>query len=322
MTNNKSQKILENGYSADLSEVVDYIVLYNQQREALNLYRVLDRAINENKEALTAQPKLLAFYQEALIKLKFICLANLDNKEILSLIKNSFCLQLNLPDYDLLNKLNAALVNIILVDERNKLKDDLRRVILVNNEKIVINHSIKLIKDWLKNYVSVAGVEGSNELAKIQYLISLKNDKLISPVEYKNLQILFKFYDYLNKRSDSPAGMEEEYPVVVGGKLYIFRKGVLEPVSDRDGVEEALNIFEDNQIINGQEEDKNKIQVAPSVAMPVASPSTPYADMLADLEQALKNYPSDSLEHKAIKQEINRLKVAAFKQAQKTNVKK
>jgi len=316
MTNNKSQKILEDDYSRDVSEVVDYIVLYNEQRKALDLLKILQRAVNDNKEALRQQPRLFKFYQEEISKLKFICLANLEVGEILDLIKNNFCLQFSLLNYDLIDKLNAALVGIILVDDRNKLKSDLRKIILENTEKIVINHNIKSIKDWLKNYVSVVGIDGTNKLARIQYLVSLKNDKSINQTEYSNLQILFKFYDYLSIPSDSPGGMEEECPVVVGGKLFIFRKGILEPVTNNKNVDEAVRLLgvKDElapQAIDVGRDNVKEMSVYDTLLL-----------QLSDLEQALKNYPSDSLEHKAIKQEINRLKVAAFKQAQKTNVKK
>lgn len=322
MTNNKFSHILEDKHIASIKDLVDYIVFHDEQAKALDLSTKLERAINSNIVDLKLQPVTWEFYKNVLLKLKFICLSALDEKEVISLIKNNFCFQFQIPDYDIIKKMDAVILNIIIAERRNSFKEETRKALLENNERISPNFEIVTVRDWLKNYVSRVGLEGADKLARAQYLVGLKNNKNIKPIEHDHLVALFKLYDYLSIPADSPQGLSEELPIVVQGKLYIFRKGVLEPVSDRNEVEEAVNLLEDNQIINSQEEDKNKIQVVPPAVLPIVSSSTPYSGMLADLEQALKSYPTDSLEHKAIKQEINRLKVAAFKQAQKTNVKK
>ena len=289
-------------YADLLVEVLEYIITHDDQYEALRLSRNLSRAVNDNSAELKLQPQLLDFYKNAITKLQFICLPSLDEKEVISLIKNDFVAQLTMPDYDLLQKIRAKILNIIVIVDRNKFKEDLRRVISEGDFKITAKHEFKTSRDWIKDYVSKIGIEGGNKLAKAQYLVSLKNNKNISSKEYDNLILLFNIYDELNKPADTPEGFSEEIPMVIGGKLYIFRRGVLEPVLENKAVDQAM------ALVDG---DKATVNPAPIVS-----------DPRAELEQALANYAPDSLEYKAIKQEINRLKVAAFKQAQKINVKK
>lgn len=299
---NKSKRILNRSYADLLVEVLEYIITHDDQSEALRLSRNLSRAVNDNSADLKLQPQLLNFYKEAITKLQFICLPSLDDKEVISLIKNDFNTQLAIPDYDLLQKIKMKILNIITIDDRNKFKEDLRRVISESGLKITTKPEVRMARDWVKDYVSKIGIDGGNKLAKAQYLVSLRNDKNISPKEYNNLILLFNLYDELNMPADSPEGFSEEIPIIIKGKLYIFRRGVLEPVLENKAVDQAMALVNGNQ--------------------PASDPTHIITSPLIELEQTLKDYPSDSLEHKAIKQEINRLKVAAFKQAQKTNVKK
>jgi hypothetical protein len=320
MTNNKSQKILEDSYSELLLEVVDYILSHDEQQKAWELYRPLEKAVNENMEALRTQPRLLAFYQESILKLKFICFANLDAKEAYGLIKDNFCLQFSIADYDLLTKLNGALVNIILVEDRNRFKDDLRKAILANDQKITPNYTVKTVKDWLKDYVSKMGLDNKDNLAKAQYLVALKGNKSISPKEYNNLITLFDFYDVLGIPSDTPAGLEEEVPVMVNGKLYIFRKGILEPVSEKKEIIEAMNLLSENT--GGDTAHPTTSSQSISISRQTTIVSTPPPSELEELQEALKDYAPSSLEYKAISQEISRLKVLELKAAQQSNVRK
>lgn len=320
MTNNKSQKILEDSYSELLLEVVDYILSHDEQQKAWELYRPLEKAVNENMEALRTQPRLLAFYQESILKLKFICFANLDAKEAYGLVKDNFCLQFSILDYNFLTKLNGALVNIILVEDRNKFKEDLSKAILANDQKITPNHTIKTVKDWLKDYVSKMGLDNKDNLAKAQYLVALKGNKSISPKEYANLIVLFDFYDVLGIPSDTPAGLEEEVPVMVKDRLYIFRKGVLEPVPEKKEIIEAMSLLSENT--GGTPANPISSSQSVSIARQTTIVSTPPPSELAELQEALKDYTPASLEYKAISQEISRLKVLELKAAQQSNVRK
>ncbi len=321
MANEESKRILDNSYADSLKEIVDYIVLHDEYAKAKELASVLFRAVSDNMAELKLKPQLLSFYEETMRKLKFIGLPLLENNEVIDLIKNSFCFQFKIDNYDLLQKIEAKLLNIIVVEERNKLKEDLRRVLVENSEKIVANHDTKLIKDWLKSYVAKVGLDSSDKLAKTQYLVALKNDKQISPAEYNNLLTLFNFYDRLNLASDMPEGFEEEPPILIKGKLYIFRKGIMEEVQENSDIAAALQLVEGAPVIENKTPAKlttaQPAPIAPQLAPAASSPTT-----LTELESILKDYPESSLEHKAISQEISRFKRSELKKSQKADVKK
>ena len=338
MTDNKSQKILDNVYADQVKEVVDYIVNHDEQAKALELSLKLEKAVSSNFAELKVQPQLRDFYKEAILKLKFICLPALEDKEVVNLIKNNFCFQFRLADYDFFRKMDAKILNIIVVDDRTKFKEDLRRILLENIEKITPNGSeLKSVQDWLKNYVSKVGLEEIDKLPRAQYLMALKNDKTVSPQDYTNLSLLFKFYDYLSIPADSPEGFSEEAPVTIDGKLYIFRKGVLEPVLENKELDEVMQ--ELGEVPAGNEptaalavtplaDDDLFLKKPAASSAVVSSPATPASQppsLTAELEQILAKYPPTSLEYKAVNEEIKRLQKADAKKtvkAVKTDVKK
>lgn len=328
MINNQSKKILEQSFANLLPELVDYIVSHNEQSKALELSKILEKTISENINELRLQPKLSDFYQKIILKLKFVCLPVLDDKDVISLVKDNFCFQLEIKDYNFFDKLNAKLLGIIVVEDRNNLKEDLKKAILENNERITPNHNIKIVKDWIKNYLSNIGLDRADNLTRAQYFMNLRDDKNISSKEHSNLLALFKFYNILNTPSDSPEGFEEEYPIMINGQLNIFRKGVLEPVPNNKAVDEVLALLKEGgntepakKMVNItsriNEEDDDLFLPAKS---PAAEKIDEYSRDLFELEQSLKNYPESSLEHKAISQEISRLKKSEFKQSQKADV--
>ncbi|HBA36639.1 TPA: hypothetical protein DCZ15_02060 [Candidatus Falkowbacteria bacterium] len=311
MDTNKSKRILEQSYADLLPEISDYIVTNDDRFRALELSRLLSRAIDRNINELRAQPKLLRFYQSEVLKLKFVCLPALGDKEVIGLIKDNFCFQFKLEDYNILAKIVDKILSILVIDDRNVFKEELKKALLENNEIITADYEIKYVKDWVKNYVSKVGLDKVDNLIKAQYLGSFKGNKDISPEDYKKLMTLFNIYDFLNLPSDLPEGFDEEPPIKIDGKLYIFRKGVLDPVLENKKIAAAKALLEETTP-----------QSISAFNQQFLASQTDSVSPLIQLETSLKNYPPSSLEYKAIKQEISRLKAAELKQAQKSDVKK
>jgi len=308
MNNGNSKNILESSYVELLGGVVDDILLFDDQQKALELLKLLEQAMTDNIAELQKQPELWNFYKEKIIQLKFICFPIIDDSEAISLIKNNFCAQFKINNYDILNKLKLRLINIVVIGDRDKFKEELKSAILDNEERIIKNNEIKTIRDWLKNYIVNIGLDEVDNLAKAQYLMSLKNSKTINPAELNNLFTVFKFYDQLTISSASPEGFEEDIPVVIDNKLYVLHRGVLELVPELKGKEGVVQLISKDHL--------NKDDSLSNEALNSAI-TNEVAPGMSELEQALANYSESSLEYKAIKQEINRLKVGAFRRAQK-----
>jgi len=308
----KSSKIFDKNYQARLKDVVQSIIMYDDVPKAAELSAILTKALVDNASAFTAFPEELDFYKNIIAKLKFIGLPLADEKEITSLIKNNFSIQFGIPDYDLLKKISGKFLNIILIEERNELKEDLKSALAENSEKIVDNYDLRIIKDWIRDYITKVGLDQKDNLIKAQYLVKLKDTKAISSTQINNLVLLFNFYDLLNTPSDIPEGFEEEPPVEIDGKLYIFRKGALELVGENKNVSEALSFLKDNTDESSLSSQSTSVDGAIPNPEIVLSHTT-------ELEEMLKNYNASSLEYKAISQEILRLKKV---EARKNEVKK
>ena len=301
---NNIDKFLSPDYIAMVGRVISNIVIEDDQFNAFDLVKLFTEALKQERIKHSVNKGILDFYNNNLITLKFIALPLLENEDVIYLLSNNFVNQFQIESYNLLEKFNYKLLNIILVSDRDILKKEVERNLLKNQELIVREGEINKICDWLKNYVSVVGLENRDTLLRAQYFASLKNNNNVNSSDYNNLMSLFQFYDVLGVSSDAPEGLAEEPPVVVGGKLYIFRKGILEPVGENKEFKKIV------QLMNNS----GSPDVAPaSTALPLKGVSLD----ISDLESALKNYSEDSLEHKALKQEISRLKAAELKQAQR-----
>ncbi|QQG52225.1 MAG: hypothetical protein HY931_02675 [Candidatus Falkowbacteria bacterium] len=312
MSDNKYKKILEKSYQDLAADVVAGIMATDDQPKAFQFLRILEKAVEAIPQELKEDAQLADFYQDLIIKLEFIALPSLNDKEILTLLKNNFCYQFKLDGYDLKRKIRIKLLSILLIEDRNKLKEEFKKILLENNEEITKNFEIKIVKDWVKNYTSKIGLDSKDKLARAQYMTGLKSNKNISAAEYENLKVLFDFFDILNTASDTPDGLEEEYPMMVNGKLHIFRKGVLEPVHESKAVEEALKNYSPDEKIDSINEDVSRDVLSEQPSQKILSVSTPEKpktiSRTTELEEILDSYSPSSLEYKAISQEIMRLK--------------
>lgn len=312
-----ADKFLSPDYLDMVKTVAKNIIIEDNVTNARDLVQIFTEALGDGNVKSKITEEYRDFYHEILIKLKFISLPLLEDPEIISLLSDNFTAQFQLENYNLLDKFQAKLLTVILVDDRNNLKKKILDGLFKNQESIVTAGSIKKIGDWLKNYIAHIGLDSDDQLSRAQYLVSLKSDKDIIVEEYDHLTILFKFYDELNIPADSPAGFNEEPLVKVGDRLYVFKKGMMEPIINRKELVLASATL--NNSSNNQGVSQRVVSASSSPASSTSAAPSP-AETLAELETALKNYPEGSLEHKALKQEINRLKVAQLKAAQKSSL--
>ncbi|MDD5071413.1 MAG: hypothetical protein PHQ42_01625 [Patescibacteria group bacterium] len=276
-----ADRLFDDDYLESLKKVFDIIVRSNDVKHAQILVKVLKEAMAARKRELEAVKEINDFYKKIVIKLKFIALPLLDDADIMDLVKNYFTWQFRLPDYDIMEKLSAKLLNIVVLEDRDKFKAGLKGAILNNKETITSRAEIRTVADWLKNYISKLGLDIADNLKRTQYLVDLTKVKGLDEDYVNRLKILFNFYESLKFSSLTPLGFDEEIPMVMKGKSYIFRRGRLDPVGE---------IKIRGTADGGVEADKNEIQE------------------LEALKQMLSKYPEGSLERKAIEDEIAKLK--------------
>ncbi|MFA5154876.1 MAG: hypothetical protein WC453_00415 [Patescibacteria group bacterium] len=312
-----------------LQQEIDYVLANDDWQGAFEAYSITRDWLAANK-TLKSNSREYAQYQNLLMKLKFLSLNYFDDvQDYYDLLKNYLPLALEMPDYDLWGRLSAQLTYLPLIESRDTFKAKLREALehsdslLLNRQKYPQEGMPYKVGDWIKDFVANLGLDNFDKLKKVEYLEHGKYIKLLKPEDKEKIKVLLNVYENLKLSSRTPVGYDNAVAMNIDGKQIIFDHGQAEEV--------LPTLLEDIKKLSGE---------APAALAPAAAPAAPAvavrpssqsaapasapADPIAELEKLLAEYPSSSLEHKAIKQEINRLKVAAFKAAQqsKTNVKK
>lgn len=274
----KINRMLSGEYIEMVKKVSQRILEENLQDKAFELLNLFKKVLADNKNELDGYKDIHSFYKEVIVKLSFVSLPVLDDEEVVGLMGNYFTRQFGIPNYDLLGKFKAKLINAEIFENRDKLKDGIKKVLLNNKEVITGKAEIRTISDWLRDYNSKLGIGAADKLKKSQYLVDLKKNKGLDEQDLEKLKTLFNFYEGLKLSSLTPQGFEEEPSVVVNNKLYIFRQGTLE------AVEGKIKEVEPLKAIDG------------------------YGVKITELKDMLSQYPEGSLERKAIEEEIAKLK--------------
>ena len=166
---------------------------------------------------------------------------------ILDLFKSHYTIIFRIPNFDIWAKLKHVLLGIIPLDERDKLKKQIREVLLRNQEKLtdkkfVIDNQKKLptVANWLIDYNKNLGTGEISNLAKTQYLINGNNLKNLDKDEKDKVKSLFNLYEKLNLSSQTLEGFEEDVPVDDEGMVGIIKQGQFEPYKEENTERQKL----------------------------------------------------------------------------------
>jgi hypothetical protein len=298
-----------------LQQEIDYAVANQDWQGAFEAYTIVKDWLVESG-LIKTDSRAYSQYLDYLMKLKFLSLNYFDDtQDYYDLLKNYFSLALEIPDYDLWGRLETQLVSMVDVNARDTFKAKLREALenssssLFNRQKYNEAEIPHKVSDWIKDFVANLGLDRFDKLKKMEYLSNGKNIKLLSEEDKNKVKILLDIYEKLRLSSKTPEGYENSVMMNIDGKAIIFDRGEIEelPVN-------VLKSIEDNR--------KEEMPAPASVSNSSGITSLMPSPSIPELETALKNYPPASLEHKAISQEISRLKVLELKRAQKSDAKK
>jgi len=306
-----------------LQQEIEYASTNDDLPGAFEAYNIVRDWLNR-KDLVKSNPREYSQYLEYLMKLKFLTLNYFDDvQEYYELLKNYFALSQEIPGFDLWAKLEAQLVSMNDINERDNFKAKLREA-LEKSESLLFkrqkyNEAAMPIKvsEWIKDFIVNLGLDRFDKLKKMEYLANGKYVRLLNNEDKDKIKNLLDIYEKLKLSSKLPAGYENTVAMNIDGKRILFSRGEVEEIS-----KETLRQIQDQKAYSSSGDD---LFITPSgSAIPTTTLEPPVSDNpIVELEQALKDYPPSSLEHKAISQEISRLKVMEFKAAQqKTNAKK
>ena len=304
---NSNYKLTSQKYLDLVQRVMDKLVLQNEQKKAFQLSKSLENALEKNMKELDGFSDIVEFYRRMIIRGKFIALPLLSNLEIVNLFERYFTRQFELEDYDLMEKFRYKLINIEVYEDRDRFREEVKRMLLDNELVIAGNSEIKKIKDWLKDYNVKLGTGQVDKLKQTQYFTDLRRKKELTGEEIRRLIILFKFYEILKYSTYTPQGHEEDTSVVVNGKLYIFKRGELEPVFVEEKHVTGPPKTAEEKEIEGLKEEEKKYRPGGLEALALEE-EVEDRKKIEELEIMAKKYKDNSLERKAILEEIEKLK--------------
>jgi len=319
-----------------LFKEVQAVIEEDSVSEAKKLLISLEGVLENNPDIKKLNRELFSFFQGLINSLKFIILFDLPEAEIVSLIKNNFNFVLNHSDYDLKTKISYKIRLIYNVIDRDRLKNDLRRTLLENQE-ILINKKITVVNveqagtvsAWLKDYLSKVGLEPVNKLKFNEYLFSDQNAKNLSETERQNLKKLLDIFESLKLSSQSNPVLDESFTAILpNGNLVAMNNGQPEKIdpaimgiikelsekNKKDAIDDVLGSADGLPgSLNTPVASVSSRLVEKSLDMPELSGSLNVKSdnnnsKIPELEKILENYRPGSLEYKAIQQEIKILK--------------
>ncbi len=312
-----------------LDQTCDYIVSADDIGEAKRFLTVLAEIFAALPDLKKISPSAFSIYHGYLVAAEYVILYELEEKEIVQLLHDEFKFVLEHPNYDLERKVRYKITNILDLEQRDIFKKNLRDALLkcqatFGPSKINISglNQEATIANWLKDYYMKVGIEKADPLKVNEYLINSSNIKALSEEKKIQLKKIFSFFENLKISSVEFPTYEEDFGAILpDGELQIIREGQPEKIGA-----DIAQAYKQAALITGGPiavPAAPAVSAAPAAARPASpAPAAPLSP-IAELERALDNYPSSSLEHKAISQEISRLKVLELKKAQqKTNVRK
>ncbi len=250
-----------------LTRYLDEVILFDDLPGAKMLVDHLGKLLEENRDLEKDNPALYESYEQILIKARFIALPLLTEPIVLSLIEENLPVALELPDYNLGEKLKAFLLKYPVLDDRDAVKNKLKQA-LINSDLIITPESVirygqkveGSIKNWLTDYVINLGTDPVESVKLSQYLINSPSVKELGPESRAKLEKLFKFFEGLKLTSLSPLGAEEKSLLFFDNEWHVLDEGRFVKTRDTKTdriVEQAIKLFE-TKTEKGEAEQKIK----------------------------------------------------------------
>ncbi len=318
-----SEKLGDNEILENLDQLADLIIEQDLITVSKRLIITINKLFKQNHLFFKNNPSLQRRYEYYLTRAKLVTLFDFDEDEILKLIDDNLADILSFDDYDLYEKIRQKMTTIYDLEARDKFKGRIKEQLLVNSgvitsAKIRVNDLEKrpTIGNWIKDYYSKTGLESVDSLTRNQYLINDVNTRQLSSQERDKLKKLINFFEKLKLSSDNFENLEEKITIILPNKeVAILSQGEIEKASP-DVMKTYREIMALEKPISPETEvaDK-KIEdvITPLKQRIIVNENKPEVDdsprlsRIEYLEGIIKNYPTTSLEYRAIQQELNKL---------------
>ncbi len=201
-----------------LESVFHDIVVFDDIPGAANFYRNLEELIQYHIDNHREIPeKNLRRCQQMIDLSKIIASTTVPDKELVSLIDKYIKTLLGSEDIDLWDKFREKLRSILILEDRDALKQEMRERLL-KNETIITKQKLILggnlvdgsVSNWLRYYNSALGIGIVGNIKLREFIEGDKNIEKLLPEERRRVEKLFYFYEKLKRSSFSFEGIEDQ----------------------------------------------------------------------------------------------------------------
>lgn len=302
-----------------IDSLIEVLAQSNDFKLAFDLYKKIKTFLDSNKSLKEKDNLSYRKFEQVLLKSKFLCLNYFDDwQEINELFKNNLDLAFEMPGYDFWSKLKVNLQYISDWKERDEVKEMLVKSVRACSKSIIEDNKyqdqvITKISDWTKNFISNLDFEKKvDPVKKAEYINNNSEIKKLKVDDKQRVLALLNLYEALSVSSQQKYGFEDTVFMVVDGKRIILtRSGVddvdaaMKKIANIKGYQE-----DENNGSNDKDAKVNEFNEGDKGASEDLADYRPDSrEKLLILKSMLSEYNSDSLEAKALQEEINRLKI-------------
>ncbi len=302
-----------NNLDSFTKEVKD-LIFYLDDVQGNRLYRSVEKEIGANFDS---DPEI----RGAFISLQFLIIPYLEPDQISYLLKNDLYIGLGVEDMDIAERIEKRLVTEELED-RDGFKKQFRQALIENKEEItnVINldknRKLSTIASWLNDYIAnINPIERG--LSKAKYFFEKPYYKNLAADKKNRLNKIFTLYEYLIRSSYTPLGFEDDVLLKTeDGKFITTNKGEIVVLYD----EKTGKIFrpEESKIhrVSGPPQTQTEKNIAnlqaqkqamQGIAGKVIDEEIDNTKKIEDLQIMANKYKDNSLQKRAIEEEIRKL---------------
>lgn len=287
-------KKLEEEYGVQLSFLVVLVLIGELEIKDIPEYLIKKFKLAE-EDAFEIKSKLS---QEIFSRLLAATNKFLDSEETIKEIMGEKLLDLLKEEKSILDFNEAVLV---FLSTNGDLQVELEKLLLNNNEKLTSNslafedrEITPTIANWLKDFIKLNGSEMFDDLALAQYLSTAPNAKKLGLMEKDLLRKIIKLYRNLSFFPDSMVNYAiADWQIVPVDKIETKEFNDALDEGEQKKVEPPMKTEKIEVATKAKIEEKGeKVEVSP----------------LDELNQVLSQYTPNSLEYKAVQEEIRRLK--------------
>lgn len=296
------KQLIDEKFYKTLLQIFNEVAYADDFLGAHRLSNELTKYFETDKEFKNEYHELYVKYALVIIKLRWLGLQIVKEERIIDLFQYNFTKIFGIPDFEIWERLKRVLVAIPYLPYRDEVKQKIRTALVKNNEKLtsqkfIINNEIKdaTVANWLKDYQLQVGIGVADKLIKSQYLIKGENIKILSIEEKEKVKTLLNIFEKIKLSSMTLEGLEEDVPIdeeygkgiIVEGVPYLYKK---------DELENKYSDIAQKIIELRDKKDANEIdrQIPPE---------------LDSLKKEAAGYPINSLERKAIEEEIRQMEI-------------